>query len=689
MPSQIIQGIECSWRDVFPDEEILYLNLPQNDQYFKREPHPFTDEEIEAMADRVHQFTQIQAHWKDREDVRFDKGVYAMINGKLKFIPGSYWCYVSHWMLENGEHPDYREDEREFAIFLEHCYYRTPLYGCSRPKGRRQGATSFGGFFEWFVAGRNEYMNCGTVSFNDDAAKDVFVNMIMPGFKALLPCFQADFNSPDDGKSFLHFIKSDKRKKGVGSIKRQGLNSMIDYKPTTLNSYTNKRLSFVLLDEFGRWEKLDCNLYWSKLSKALRRGKKKVGFAYLPTVVNPKDKGGENYKRFYQKSDQRKYGMNTPTGCVIYIIYGTQCYAGCIDKFGESVIEDPIEPIMGNDGEWITEGSKTLILRERALLEGIELMEHRRDWPIDESDIFAFETGACEFNEKMLIGCIQSLELDPPYLRKIRLYTDFRMQKFANLPGKMKREVKWMDDESAGWLLLEEPEEKNKFRDLNGFITPLNTHKYCIGVDTFRIGFADKGSEGTICVFKKSHLVNGEELGMYPVAMYTGRPRLIQHLYDEVIKACMFWGCRVNFEISAGDFFYGYFYQKNSFDIDCLDMLYWTPAVDPNKKNPTIRPGTETASPFELAAQLEAAKIYMDGVSTTGYNGNMHRVKFVDLLKQCLDYDHANRTPFDLVISMMMALLPALHGTNIRHQPGFDPKPKVLIPTYKLDLQQN
>lgn len=678
MPSQIIQGIECHWRDLQEGEEILYAELPQDEQYFKRLEHPFADKELEDLADRTHPYTAIQAKWKELEDYRFDNGVYAKINGQLKYIPGSYWCYTNYWYLEDGEHPDYREDERQFALFLEHCYFRTPLYGATRPKGRRQGATSFGAFFEWFIAGRKEFKNVGTVSFNDDAAKDVFTNMIMPGFKSMLPCFQAEFDSPDDGKSFLRFVKPVEkgRKKGVGGNKRQGLNSNIDYKSLTLNSYTNKRLSFLLLDEFGRWEKLDCNLYWSKVSKALRKGKKKVGFAYLPTVVNPKDKGGENYKRFYEKSDQRKYGINTPTGCVIFIMYGTQCYAGCIDKFGESVIDDPLEPIMGNDGEWITEGSRGLILKERALLDGAELMEHRRDFPIDEYDIFAFETGQCEFNEKNFIDRIAYLEHNPAeaYWRQGRWYEEYDSEQKKII-------VKWADDSKGECWIKEFPEKENHYSDRGGTVEALNSLMFSAGADTYKNIFAVNGSDGAISVIKKSCIIDGKETGLYPVFFFVGRPKLIKQFNRQVFLTCLFFGCKINYEIDAGTWFY-----EDFLEWDALQLLEWTPSRDLTKTNFKVMPGTQSANPFELAKQLEVAKLYFDGNSAIEYNGNVQRVSYIPLLKEGLQYNHSERTPYHLMVSFMMALLPMLGRPRPRGATQIELKPKRILPTYKIKL---
>ena len=70
-----------------------------------------------------------------------------------------------------------------------------------------------------------------------------------------------------------------------------------------------------------------------------------------------------------------------------------------------------------------------------------------------------------------------------------------------------------------------------------------------------------------------------------------------------------------------------------------------------------LKPGSQSADPFQLAAQLQVAKMYIDGTSNEGYNGHVHRIMYPSLLKQLLKYDHAKRTPYDQVISLMMCLL--------------------------------
>lgn len=689
----LIQGILCTHRDLLPDEEILYSKLPQDEQYFRRVEPPFKDEdalvEIASLPydERKSKYNREQLEWVEREEKRmtYGNGVYAMINGVQTYIPASYWGYINHWTLEHGDKPDYRETDRRFFIFMEYLCFETDVLANTRGKGRRQGATSIGFYWQWWICGRLPEKRGGSISFNDDAASKNFQAMFMRGFKAMLPCFVRDFDSA--AEKFVRFVKPvEKAKRGVLQ-KREGLNSYCDFLSNNINSYDSGRLSFGLFDEAGKYEKMNINTYWSKVSPTLKQGRNKVGFAYMPTTVNPKNKGGENYRQFWNEANQnainpntkKPYGLNTPHKVVRYFEPATEGYAGCIDKFGASVIDDPAEPIMGNDGKWITEGARTVILKERALKSGEQLMEHRRDFPLDEFDMFSFESGKCEFNEQRLMAQVRELDENPVFLRKCRLYSEkvTKTNMFTNKEESW-NEARMMDDDAGEWLLLETPEKPNNFRH-HGLLEPLSTIRYSIGVDTIKSGFAINGSTATICVFKKSHIVNGEELGLYPVALYMGKPRLMQHLYEQAMLACMWYGAKVNFEIDAGTAFFDFFVAK-----DGQRFLEWTPriALDVTKKHVFIKPGTESANPYQFAMQLEVAKKYFDGTIVDGYNGNVHRVKFRIVLEQALAYDHSDRTKSDVIISLMMALLPCFGSIDMLMPPS--EKPKQLLPTYKI-----
>ncbi len=692
MASVLIQGINCTYRDLREGEEILYSNLPQDEQYFKRIDIPFTDDELIEIAsvpydDRKGKYNKLQLAWVDREELRmtYGNGVYASINGKVTYIPASYWGYITHWILEHGERPEYREPDRIFFLLMEYLFFETDVLGITRGKSRRIGATSMGFYWMWWVCGRLPEKKGGSISFNNDAAKKNFHSMFMRGFKGMLPCFVRDFDSK--AESFVRFIKpTESAKKGVLQ-KRQGLNSYCDFLSNSINAYDSGRVSFLLGDESGKYEEMDINTYWSKVTPTLRMGRKKVGFAYFPTTVNPKNKGGENYEKFWNEANQNEinvvtgqpYGLNTRHKIVRYFVPATEGYAGCIDKFGQSVIKDPINPIMGNDGLWITEGSESVILKERALKEGEQKMEHRRDYPLDQNDMFAFAAGVCEFNEENILAQMKWIENNPAksYWRQMRLVITKNDDKLAIAP---------MDDRKGGWFILEFPKQSNAFKiSGGGYYEPINEISYQIGVDTTQDRIAVAGSNPAITVFKKSclMLVDGQltETGLYPVAMWVSPTRMDIHFDEEVKKAALWYGCKVNYEIDRRTDFYRYFCDEK-----CQYFLTWTPKimVNPLKPNKPVEYGSRSGDPFQLAQMLQISKWYIDGDSLERYNGHVHRIRHLGLLKEIKDYDHLDRTKSDLFVSLQMALV-AVFG-EMRNPVKKSTQKAAILKTYQLKI---
>lgn len=701
MAEVLIQGILCKYRDLIESritedgelidgEGVLYADLPQEDQYFRRIDHPFTNEdelvEIASLPydERKTKYNKIQLQWVEREELRmtYGNGVYAYINSNLTYIPASYWGYLNHWVLEHGDKPEYREADRIFFLFMEYICFETDVMGVTRGKGRRQGATSIGFFWMWWICGRLSEKIGGSISFNDTAAEKNFNKMFMRGFKGMLPCFVRDFDSA--AEKFVRFVKPvEKAKRGVVQ-KRQGLNSYCDFLSNSINAYDSGRVSFGLFDESGKYEKMDINTYWSKVFPTLRQGRKKIGFAYLPTTVNPLKKGGANFEKFWRDANQNAvnpntgelYGLNTPHKVIRYFVPASEGYAGCIDKFGNSVVNDPAVPIMGNDGLWITEGATTVILNERKLKADDQLLEHRRDFPLDEWDMFAFSTGTCEFDEDNFKNQIQLLEKTPElaFWRQGRLYEEYDKEEKRIV-------VKWADDAKGECFIKEFPEEPNKYADRNGTLEPMNEIMYSIGADTYKNIFADGGSDGAISVVKKSCIIDGEETGLCPVFFFVGRPKLIKQFNRQMLLICLFFGGKVNVERDAGTWFY-----EDFLEWDALQFLEWTPALDLTKPKQKVLPGTESGNPFELAKQLEVAKLYFDGNSKVVYNGNVHRVTFLPLLREGLRYNHAERTPYHLMVCFMMALLPILGRPRPRGGEKPRTKPKSILPQIRIKL---
>jgi hypothetical protein len=134
-------------------------------------------------------------------------------------------------------------------------------------------------------------------------------------------------------------------------------------------------------------------------------------------------------------------------------------------------------------------------------------------------------------------------------------------------------------------------------------------------------------------------------------------------------------------EIDAGTWFY-----EDFLEWDALQLLEWTPAKDLTKPNQKILPGTQSGNPFELAKQLEVLKIFYDGKSAISYNGNVHRVTYLPLLKDSFSYNHSERTPYHLTVSLAMALLPMLGRPRPRGGERPPQKPKHIMPQKKIKL---
>jgi hypothetical protein len=665
------------------------------EQYWRRLEIPDFMEQVDYDKDGNALLNLQQRDYATEEVRRCKEGFVFFSDGVETYITGKNYFYLQWWKLEDDIYPDYRDIDRRYFLFLNHWEKVPFCLGVVRGKKRREGATSVAtsNLIYECIFFRNSF--CGLTSKSSIDAKSAFTNMISFGYRQL-PVFlkPKQLNNKDSVTELVFAHKSVEVKGAKGGLvdTDSGHRSRVDYRAPSLNAYDSGRLSRAAVDEGAKWAKeVPFSTFISIVSKTLVKGVRKVGFIECPSTTNSMDSGGAEFKLVWDNANQLKY-EKTPNRLVKYMTAAYDGYVGFIDKYGMSVIDKPtkeqydwlVENFSGVGDltdEDIKHGAKEYLLNRRKLLTGALLEEEIRMNPFDEEEMFMYTGAACEFNSVNIQNQLKDLEEEPPYLRQVRLVPS-KVKKDIGL-GKyeMREEVSFMDDEKGGWFMLERPNKPNYFLDKGGFLEPHNTSMYQIGVDTTKDMITVEGSKPVIVVFKKSCIVNGEETGLYPVAMWIADTRLDIHFDEEVLKACMWYGCTVNYEIDARTDFVRYFNQKK-----CSKFLEWTPkfARNPIKRNFKIEPGTRSGDPFQLSAQLQIAKMYVDGTSQEEYNGHVHRIKFPTLLKQLLKYDHNNRTPSDQVIALMMALLPVIGEQQMPIQP---PKKKVLFKTYDLNYR--
>lgn len=668
------------------------------EQYWRRKEIPSFFDRVEYDKDGNLILTTQQEEYAREEVSRCKKGFYFMNNGVLTFITGKHYFYLQWWKLEDDIYPDYRDTDRRYFMFLNHWECILWCLGILRGKKRREGASSqaTSNLIYECIFFKNSI--CGLVSKTEKDSKKTFTNMVAFGYRQL-PVFlkPKQLNNKDSVSELIFAHKSASLKEGIysGIDNDTGHRSSVDFRAPGVNTYDSGRLSRALFDEGGKWEKENpFSVFISIVSKTMVKGVKRVGFMECPSTINEMTKaGGAEYKICWDNGNQFKLNHGKTTNRLVR--YFTPAYDGLygfIDKYGMSVIDAPTddqyEYLVANyvgigdlTEEDVALGAKGYLLRKREGLTGIQLEEEIRQNPFDEDEMFLYAGFGCEFNATNIKRQMDEVEEESPLIRQCRLHL-VKESKKNDYPGAktyVKRYVNAMEDKKGGWFVLEPPNKPNCFTD-RGSLFPMNKSLYQIGVDPTKDLPTEHGSKPVIIVFKKSLIVNGVEEGMYPVAMWLADTRLDIHFDEEVLKACMWYGCTANYEIDLNGNYYRYFKQQGA-----GDLLEWTPKIarNPVKRNFKIEPGTRSGDPFQHAQQLQICKMYIDGVDPEVYNGHVHRIKFLTLLDQLLKYNHSDRTKSDQVIALMMALLP-IFG-DIQMPPPVKLDRSKLLPTFKIE----
>lgn len=669
------------------------------EQYWRRKEVPAIFDNVEFDRNGELLLTNEQWEYADKEKQRCFNGFYFLNNGVLTYISGKHYFYLQWWKLEDDIYPDYRDTDRRYFLFLNHWECIKWCLGIVRGKKRREGASSqaTANLIYECIFFKNSV--CGLISKSEKDSKTTFTNMVAFGYRQLPIFFKPkQLNNADSVTELVFANKSlnTKTDKINGIIDNDlGHRSKVDYRSPRTNSYDSGRLSRGLFDEGGKWDKeAPFSTFIGIVSKTMVKGAKRVGFMECPSTVNEMTKsGGDEYKKVWDSANQFKYDR-TPNRLVRYFTPAYDGYVGFIDKYGFSVIDAPneeqyqylVENFVGVGDlteDDIRMGAKAYLTYRRNQKTGNDLEEEIRMNPFDEDEMFMYAGQGCEFNAPNIKKQIQELEDTPPFLRQMRLVPEKRIVK-SIFPHKKEVEdviAKAMDDEKGGWFILELPNKTNHFSSRGGnYYEPLNKSLYQIGVDTTKDMATINGSKPVIIVMKKSCIVEGEETGLYPVAMWIADTRLDIHFDEQVLLACKLYGCTANYEIDARGDYYRYFSKEN-----CGSFLEWTPTVarNPVKRNNKIEPGTRSGDPFQLSMQLQVAKMYVDGTDNEIYNGHIHRIKYITLLKQLLKYDHSNRTPFDQCIALFMALLPMF---GEQQKPVIPAGMRKLLPQYKLKV---
>jgi len=214
-------------------------------------------------------------HWNDRPSVfknqwvdyiekefdRRESGFWFMNKGVPTYLTGAHYMYLQWTKIDVGQ-PDFREANRLFYIFWEACQADKRSFGMCYLKIRRSGFSFMGSSESVNTATLVKDSRVGILSKTGGDAKKMFTDKVVPISNNYPFFFKPIQDGMDKPKTELAYrVPASKiTKKNMHQITDSdldGLDTTIDWKNTSDNSYDGEKLLLLIHDESGKWSKPD------------------------------------------------------------------------------------------------------------------------------------------------------------------------------------------------------------------------------------------------------------------------------------------------------------------------------------------------------------------------------------------------------------------------------------------------
>ena len=641
---EVVQELRIGLPKQPPKSKMLYYKLPKKEQYWRRV-------DINKLCTREN-----AAEFEDFIVEEFRKrreGIWFLNNGEPTYITGSQYMYIQWSRIDIG-YPEYRDANRRLFTFWEACKVDYRCYGVCYLKNRRSGFSYCSASEIVNIASSSENAILGILSKTGKDAQDLFTDKAVYMFRNYPWFFKPIQDGSSNPRMELAFRtpaqKITKRYK-YASVD-ESLNTVINWRNTQSNSYDGQKLKLLVHDESAKWMKPNSiKKNWRVTRTCLLLGRKIVGKCMMGTTANAQDSGGEEYKDIYQNSNVNKRDQNGQTVSGLYSLFipAFDNLEGFIDMFGYSVINTPKKPIMGIDNFEIEVGSKKYLANRRKALEGnnIDLNEFKRQFPFTEEEAFRADASKSTFDVEKIFQQMDHNEERP----ELVVTGNFVWENPQD-----KDKVRWVPNKNGKFNSSYFPsdEEKNNFTIKGGVKFPGNAVDYVGGCDPFDHDYTVDGrrSDGALYIYKKFNPF-AEHSEIFCLE-YINRPPKAAIFYEDVLKACVFYGAELLIENNKVGIIN--YFRDNGFGGYLMARPEYTynKVPSPNKK---VTPGIPTsgAEVINLMGDLIEAYIH----DHVGYrsDGTMGKCYLNALLKDWSVFEIDNRTKYDAAIASALALI--------------------------------
>lgn len=483
----------------------------------------------------------------DSEFHKREHGIFIKIDNEVHYLTGENWMFLQHYYLtESNIYPNFRVTAMESYWHWEACRADTRCWGEMRGKARRTS---------WTVESASIALNCFTilkyaeipiVSERTQLATKLFTGKIANSFKYYPIYFKPLIDLPNDVPQ---------NKLSITHETDEAETSIIDTYPTKDTAYDSTKVKNVSInDEIGKWLEASLTEFISRHSKCHTEGGGKGRFG--STAGDYEKGGGKEFSdefRDANANERNKLGR-TKNGLISFFI--DVCYTMVepfkyFDEWGYSIVHDPKEPILNEEGKITEIGAITHWQVTYDDLKGKEqkkkLNGFLRDSPRQVKHMFRSEGGKNNDFD------IENLNNHADHLDEMSSY-DFTEKVFiGNLRytgEKFKSPIEWVPDINGkfktSWLPSPDMVKKAySKKDFHGkkLDMPNYSHIGCFGVDSYDIiGDAKdtNGSDGAIVGVTKFNMTGAPCNSLFLI--YRERPKKRDDFFDDVIMACQFFG---------------------------------------------------------------------------------------------------------------------------------------------------
>ena len=624
----------------------------------------------------------------DEEFKRREEGFWFMNNNKPTYITGSHYMYLQWSKIDVGA-PDYREANRLFYIFWEACKADKRCYGMCYLKNRRSGFSFMSSAETVNLATISSDSRYGILSKTGADAKKMFTDKVVPisvNYPFFFKPIQDGMDRPKTELAYRVPASKFTRKKITANEKLeelQGLDTTIDWKNTGDNSYDGEKLSLLVHDESGKWERPDNILNnWRVTKTCLRLGAKVVGKCMMGSTSNALDKGGDNFKKLYNDSDVTRRNRNGQTKSGLYSLFIPMewNYEGFIDEYGQPVFNNPSDDVLGPDGELIEYG---IIDHWNNEAEGLKndqdaLNEFYRQFPRTEEHAFRDEAKNSIFN---LVKIYEQID----YNEELGTSLGITQGNFQWVNGIKDSQVIFYPDAKGRFKISWVPQQhlQNKTIIKNGIRYPGNEHVGAFGCDSYDIsGTVDgKGSKGALHGLTKFSMEDAPANSFF--LEYLSRPPTAEIFFEDVLMALVFYGMPILAENNKPRLLY-YLRRRGyrGYSMNRPDKS-WNKLSVAEKEIGGI-PNTSEDIKQAHAAAIEMYIQNHVGMKQDSSFGNLY---FNSLLNDWARFDINKRTKFDATISSGLAIMACnrhLYAPNVKIE-----KPKLNIHISKFSNNGN